>query len=90
MMPTNKREKKNLKQYNLRIKPETYDQLQEIAKQNDIPMNTQLQYIITDFLAKIGGKSEQEEEIATKIKSLPLKKRQALVDKLINGLTTGD
>lgn len=80
-MPRNKRVAKDMKAYNLKLEHSDYEKLQEIAEANGLPVSTLLQKIISDFTKNKTVSIEVEDKM-DKIKSLPLKERQAAIKKV--------
>jgi len=80
-VPRNKRVAKELKTYNLRITPTDYEIIQQQAAANGIPMNTLLQKIIAEF-TNSEKVTPKEQKVLDEIKSLPLKKRKAIIKEL--------
>jgi hypothetical protein len=82
-LPRNNRVAKEMKTYNLRIKPTDYEIIQQRAEENGIPMNTLLQRIIDDFI-KDEKLTSVEQLTLEQIKSLPIKDQKAILKKLSN------
>jgi hypothetical protein len=80
----------------VRIPSEIRQKLEECAKENDRSISNMLTVLLKDFFDQQDGCETtdllrgDEKTLFKKIKSLPLKKRQALIEKIINDLSEGD
>lgn len=80
-MPRNNRVAKEVVKYSLRLDPEAYDRVKELAEEKGMAMNALLQKIIDDF-TKDEKPTPVEQMTLEQIKSLPLKEQKAILKKL--------